>query len=387
MRVIIVGAGIAGLTLALRLQRLGWEPLVVERAPRLRGEGYMIDFFGPGFDAAERMNLLPRLEAIHHPIGELLFVDGDGRRKLSVEYAVLRRCLFANRHFNFLRGDLEASLYDAVGAETEIRFDTTVSRVAQGSAGVDVELNDGTSERADVLVGADGVHSRVRALAFGPEERFRLELGHLTAAYILERPPLGAPPEAFTTVTAPGRMVAVYPIPGNRAATFFVHRTRAASAELARGAREVLPGVYGDLGSVAPDLLAGLADADSVYFDELTQVRLDRWVHGRVALLGDAAWCVSLLAGQGASLALGGADLLADELHRDRADPSRALSTWARRMGQPVAARQRAGVRMARWFVPTDPLRMWLRTQLLRTSTSPLLSRIMRRGLAVGRAD
>ncbi len=197
MRVIIIGAGIAGLTLALRLQRLGWEPLLVERAPGLRGEGYMIDFFGPGVDAAERMGVLPRLEAIHHPVGEMLFLDEDGRRKLSVEYAVLRRRLFANRHFNFLRGDLEAVLYEAVGAETEIRFDTTVDRVAQDGEGVYVELSDGSSERADVLVGADGVHSRVRALDFGPEERFTLELGHLTAAYILERPPLGALPEAF----------------------------------------------------------------------------------------------------------------------------------------------------------------------------------------------
>ncbi len=187
-------------------------------------------------------------------------------------------------------------------------------------------------------------------------------------------------------MTAPGRMVAVYPIPGDRAATFFLHRTRSASAELARGAREILPIVYGDLGSVAPDLLAGLAEADSIYFDDLRQVRLDRWVRGRIALLGDAAWCVTLLAGQGASLALAGADLLADELHGDQLDPSRALSTWAGRMCRPVAARQRSGVRMANWFVPNDALRMWLRTQLVRTSTWPLSSRIMRRGLAVGRA-
>ena len=113
VRVLVVGAGIAGLSAALRLRQLGGSPTVVEAAPGPRGGGYMIDFFGPGLDAADRLGLRSALERIHAPIERLVFVDGSGRPRVAVGYPALRRRAFGGRHHNFLRGDLEAELYAA----------------------------------------------------------------------------------------------------------------------------------------------------------------------------------------------------------------------------------------------------------------------------------
>ncbi|MBI4278745.1 MAG: FAD-dependent monooxygenase [Armatimonadetes bacterium] len=178
MNVLICGAGIAGLAFAWCLERRGHQPLLVERAAHFRDEGYMMDFFGSGYDAAERLGLLPDLEAIHYPIGRLTFVDARGHERFSLPYAPLRRRLFSNRHFNFMRGDLERVLYDRFEGRRAIRFGTTVARFEQDQTSVQVTLSDGTVERVDLLVGADGVHSHVRALAFGGETRFARLLGY-----------------------------------------------------------------------------------------------------------------------------------------------------------------------------------------------------------------
>jgi 2-polyprenyl-6-methoxyphenol hydroxylase-like FAD-dependent oxidoreductase len=136
-------------------------------------------------------------------------------------------------------------------------------------------------------------------------------------------------------------MVAVYPVGNDRAATFFAHRTADAAGQLRLGPRQVLTGVYAGLGWIVPELLASLPTG-SCYFDEVVQVRMGRWHHGRVVLVGDAAWCVSLLAGQGASLALAGADRLASALERQPSDVPAALGAWEAQLRGPVEQRQAA---------------------------------------------
>lgn len=166
MRVLVVGAGLAGLTLALCLDRRGHDALLVERAPRLRDAGYMIDFFGSGYDAAERLGLLPQLESIHYPIPKLDFVGEDGRVRIALSYPEVRR-VFGDRHFNFMRGELERVLAARIEGVVPIRFGATINGLRQEAAEIVAELTDGTTERADLLVGADGVHSLVRSLVFG----------------------------------------------------------------------------------------------------------------------------------------------------------------------------------------------------------------------------
>ncbi len=383
MRVLIVGAGIAGLTLALCLRRHGHEARIVEQAPKLRDAGYMIDFFGSGYDAAARMGLLDDLAGIHYQIPRLAFMAADGRERFSIAYPKLRRRLFDDRHFNFMRGELERVLYDQLQDDVPVRFGTTVESMRQEGERVCVQLSDGSRETPDLVAGADGVHSKVRALVFGGEERFERFLGYHTAAAIIDEPPAGAPADAFATLTEPGRQVGIYPIRGGRMASFFVHRTDRRLEDLSSAARrDELHAVYGDLDWLVPELLRRWDRAPEVYFDEVSQIELPVWSRGRVVLVGDACQCVSLLAGQGASMAMAGAYVLAEELAQG--EVGAALARYELRLRPSIEHKQRAGRQIAGWFVPDSTWRLALRDIVLRASVWPLASRLLKRQIAGG---
>jgi len=379
MRVIIVGAGIAGLTLALALRERGHEPIVLERSPRLRDEGYMIDFFGPGYDAAERLGLISELERIHYPIARLAYLDEDGREGFSLTYPALRHRLFDDRHFNFMRGALERVLHDRVAGTVDIRFGTTISSYDGERVRVRAFLSDGTVLEGDALVGADGIHSRVRSLAFGPEERFWRPLGYRSAAYVLDhRLPVLAE-DTFATLTVPGRQVAVYPVRGGRTATFFAHRVPP-DWSAAQSPREELAAIYGRLGWVVPALLEAIPDPPALYLDDVAQVELPSWSAGRVVLIGDACQAVSLLAGQGASMAMAGALALSEELDATT-DVREAAERYEHRVRPPIERKQAAGRNIAAWFLPEDRLHLAIRDLALRVSVWPVLSAVVRNRL------
>ena len=385
MNVLISGAGIAGLTLALALLRQGHRPLLLEKTPALRGGGYMIDFYGPGYDVAEAMGLLPALERIHYPIERLAFLDARGKEKFALQYRELRR-LFDNRHFNFLRGDLEQLLYDKIKGEAEVRFGTAIGSFDQEGGQVRVRFSDGTTGSFDLLVGADGVHSQVRSLAFGEEERFFRFLGYYTAAFMLEDS--GFPSihrDAFQTLTVPGRQVAVYPVRGGRLATFFLYRSREVIAGYSPEAvHSRLDRVFGDLDWIVSSLLKYGRRSDDLYFDSVAQIEMPRWSEGRVVLIGDACACLSLLAGQGASMAMFGAKVLAEELERARTGVESALVSYEERVRPAVAERQAAGRSMADWFVPNSRLRLAVRDLITRFSTWPPVSPLVKRSFLLG---
>jgi 2-polyprenyl-6-methoxyphenol hydroxylase-like FAD-dependent oxidoreductase len=384
MKVLIVGAGIAGLTLALSLRRAGHAVVVIEKAPRLRDDGYMLDFFGPGYDAAERLGLLPAIARIHYPITRLAFVDGGGRERFALPYASLRRLVFGDRHFNFMRGDLERVLHDSLPGLTPIRFGTTVQALASVPGGVDVTLDDGSEQRFDLVVGADGVRSRVRQLAFGPPESFIRRLGYRTLAFVIDDAALQARiGDAFCTLTTPGRQVALYPLRGGRVATFFIHRADEEARDFSpRAARDELRAAYGSCGWLVPELIARAGD--DLYYDEVTQVVAPRWSTGRIVLLGDACQCVSLLAGQGASMAMAAAYVLAEELGQAD-DVERALGRYQRRVQPSIVTRQASGRNIAAWFVPRGPVRLAMRDLFMRLSTWRPVARVLRRQLAADR--
>jgi 2-polyprenyl-6-methoxyphenol hydroxylase-like FAD-dependent oxidoreductase len=160
--VLISGGGIAGLTLADRLHAQGHRPLIIERAPTLRGESYMIDFFVAGYAVAEKMGTLPQFEAIHYQISSLRFLDDSGRQRVSLNYARLRK-LLNGRHFNLMRGDLERVLYERIKDQAEVRFGCSIESFEQDGRRVIARLADGVTISCDLLVGADGIHSAVRS--------------------------------------------------------------------------------------------------------------------------------------------------------------------------------------------------------------------------------
>lgn len=383
MRILISGAGIAGLTLAYSLQRSGvHEVTIVEKSGALRDEGYMIDFFGSGYDAAERLGLLADLERIHFPVDRLEFSEPGGRRKFAIRYARIRR-LFDGRHFNFLRGDLERLLYTRVAGSVNIRFGVSVESLLECGAMTGARFSDGSEGLFDVVVGADGIHSRVRGLVFGEEREFARFLGYRAATFILpaEAPRL-ADPDVFTTITAPGKQVGLYPVRGGRSAALFVYRSpeplgdfsfESAAAELRR--------VYGGMPGKVAEALARV-DRSTFYFDDVTQIEMAGWCRGQLTLVGDACQCVSLVAGQGASLAMAGAFVLAEELADGSGDVAPALGRYESRVRPAVARVQEAGRRIARWFVPESRFGLTVRDGMTRAVNWPLAGSLFRRSLA-----
>jgi 2-polyprenyl-6-methoxyphenol hydroxylase-like FAD-dependent oxidoreductase len=382
MRAAIVGAGIAGLTVALCLSRSGHDVLVLERAPRRRPEGYMLDFFGPGYDAADRLGLLPALERVHYPIPHLVTVDRVGRVTSILSYTSVRRRVFADRHFNFMRGDLERVLFEALGDPGVVRYGAAVASIREEGSGVVVTLGDGREERADLLVGADGFHSTVRKAAFEDSAIRFIPLRCHTAAFVAGTRIGEVTHDAFSTLTTAGRSAAAYPIRGHSTAAFFVHDAREAIQDRSPAAcRGELEAVYRGRGELFDRLLDAFpADAD-VYFDDVAQVAVRGWHRGRIVLVGDSCGCVSLVAGQGASMAMAGAYVLAEQLHRSPRDLPRAFETYERRMRPAIEARQRSGRRNAAWFLPGSDFAARLRDRLIPTVVNSPLARLVGRKL------
>ncbi|GAA4509183.1 MULTISPECIES: FAD-dependent monooxygenase [Nonomuraea] len=384
MRAIIIGAGIAGLATALRLHQIGWDTLIVERAPARRGGGYAVTFGGIGYDAAERMGILPGLLGKGFITDELVYHKPNGDRRFSLDRATIAATT-GRRSITILRGDLEAVLYEKVeGGEggAEIRFGATLTAVDQDEHTVRVTLTDGTEEEGDLLIGADGLHSATRALLFGPEEDFLLDLEHKVAVYMLDKRPASIATGATGTLSSGGRTAAVISIPDGRNVAFFGYR-----ADHARPGEDVtteLRRVYGDLGWVIPEALAGLQRAESVYFDTISQVVAPSWSKGRVVLLGDAAWCVTLFAGYGSSLAVGGADRLGTELAAHPGDVPAALAAWEAAIRPEAERKQKLGRRVKGVYAPTSPLLLWLSLLPLRLASLPLVRRYMIRRFIEG---
>ncbi len=378
MRAVIIGAGIAGLAAALRLHQAGWETLVVERAPRRRGGGYGVTFGGIGHDGAERMGVLPELKRRAFVTRELVYRKATGERRFALSGETIAATM-GGKSFTILRGDIEAVLYEAVKDRTTIRFGSTITAVEQDAA-VHVTLSDGTTERADLLIGADGLHSAVRALVFGPEEAYRLDMGHMVAVYMMKERPDGLPAGTTGSISSGGRTFAMMSVGDGRTAAFFGFRTDRGRANTSL---DDLHEIYGDMGWLVPQALEGLKTAESVYFDTISQMVVDQWSKGRVTLLGDAAWCVTLFAGYGSSLAVGGADRLGAALERQGDDLPAALADWEAELRPEAEKKQKLGRWVKGVYAPRNPLVLELTQLPLRLSSWGPVRRMIERTFQV----
>jgi 2-polyprenyl-6-methoxyphenol hydroxylase-like FAD-dependent oxidoreductase len=381
---VICGAGIAGLALAQNLDNLGWEVLVLERAPGPRAQGYMIDFFGPGWEAAQAMGVTAGIERLGYRIDEAAWLDDCGRTRARLRYERFARNIarVAGGLVSIMRPDLEQALREHLKDNVRIRYAISVADVCDRGEAVELRLTDGSRLTADLLVGADGIHSRVRVLVFGPEQRCLRYLGFHTAAFTFTdaglRERVGS---RFVLTDTLDRQMGFYGLRDGRVATFAVHRC--AAPALPADARAAVMDEYRDLGWIVPQALAACPPSAEIYYDQVAQVELPGWSRGRVTLLGDACQAVSLLAGQGASLAVAGAYLLAQQLAQfDTVEA--ALDRYERLWKPIVEGKQRTARAMIPWFLPNSPWKLRARHVALALAQLPVLDRYLAVGLAGG---
>jgi 2-polyprenyl-6-methoxyphenol hydroxylase-like FAD-dependent oxidoreductase len=379
MRVLISGAGIAGLSLALRLHQRGLTPVVVERSPRLRDGGYMLGLSDPGLDAAEQMGVADALRAARHKPQRLVYVGPTGRERFAIDGPSIDR-LIGDRQFNLMRGDIERALHDRIHGAVEVRFGTSVESMEVECNGVGVRLSDGAEIRCDLVVGADGLHSRLRALCCGPEDWFVRRLGARVVAFLLDRSDFpDAEPQTSYSLTEVGRVAALAATGDDRLVAFFIWRTDERSG--LGMVEEELRAAFAGAGWHVPALLDRLSLTADVYFDEVAQVVMPRWGEGRITLLGDAAYAVSLIAGKGATLAMAGAVVLADALADDPGGIEEACASYEARLRPWAEAAQQMAQRNMHLLTPANRFQLLARGAVLRLAARPFAAPLLRRFL------
>lgn len=361
-RALVVGMGISGIATAARLHRAGWTPVLVERAPERRSGGYFVALFGAGQAAARRLGLLAHLhDRTSSKPG--LDIDRGGRTRPGMTFADI-----PGKPWLMLRGDVEKAAFATLPDDIEIRYSTTPTAITQDADGVDVTLLDtaagtSTTERFGLVVGADGLRSTVRSLVFGPHERHLTRLGFMIAAFEYAGTPAGLVPGQGATLLEPNRSMWVFAFEDHDPTILLSYRTDDVDAEFTAPPAERVRAAFGPQppGSTLGAVLDELERTDAPLFDSVEQVRLDTWHRGRVVLLGDSAWCVTLYAGMGVSSGLAGADLLGTMLERHPGDLERALTEWERGLRPYITHYQDAAPGDRRIFVVDNRLQILLR--------------------------
>jgi 2-polyprenyl-6-methoxyphenol hydroxylase-like FAD-dependent oxidoreductase len=355
--VLISGAGVAGPTLAYWLARSGFRPTVVERAQGLRSSGSPVDVRGPALPVADAMGVMPALRGAATTATTLTFV---GTGSVPVQRS-------GSREVELPRGALASVLYEAARDDAEFLFDDTIAELGQDDGGVDVTFDRAAPRRFDLVVGADGLHSLTRRLAFGPEAKFVRHMGVYIATV-----PLGRalePSDQVLLYNVPGRAVSLHPSREQGLAAFMFRSPAIADFDYRDVAqhKRLIEAAFGDLGWQVPGLLERVRATDDLYFDSVSQVRLPTWSRGRVTLLGDAASSLSLF-GEGSSLAMAGAATLARSLAAtpDLADALRAYEAEHRKL---VAPRQRTATLASALIVPGSRTSLAIRNLGVRVSS------------------
>ncbi len=367
MRIIINGAGIAGPTLAYWLRKAGHEVVLVEAAPHLRTGGYVIDFGLVGYDIAEKMGLIPRLRELGYQVRETRLVDRRGRTSASLMTDSLDR-LTHGRYISLRRSDLAATIYGALDGTVETIFCDSVASIEEAEACVRVGFDHAHPREADLVIGADGLHSRVRQLVFAPDAGVEVSLGYQAAAFEVE----GYRPRdelVYVGYGVPGRQIFRFSMREDKTLFLFVFRDEYLPGESPANdedRKSVLTHVFADVGWECPQILAAMASVGNVYFDRVSQIRLDRWTKGRTALVGDAAACVSLLAGQGSILAMAEAYVLAGELRNCGGDYGAAFARYEQRLMPLLKRKQKSAAKFASSFAPKTAMGIAFRSLVTR---------------------
>ncbi|MEU9872181.1 FAD-dependent monooxygenase [Actinomadura sp. NPDC048021] len=342
--VLISGASIGGPALAYWLRRYGFGVTVVEVSPGPRAGGQAIDVRGPALEVAERMGVLDRIRERRVEMRGMSMVDGDGKELYRSEDYTITGGDLSSADVEILRDDLSAILVDAAGDGVEYLYGDSIAGVEQDDDGVRVIFQSGLIRTFDLVVGADGAHSTTRRLVFGPEKDYLTHLGTYLSVWTAPNF-LGLDRwQVFHQVPGSSWGGGVMSVRGNEEVRVYLgfeserpieydHRDTAVQ-------KKIMADALAGGGWVVPELLETMWDAPDFHFDSMAQIHMDSWSKGRVVLLGDAGYCGSPLSGQGTSMAIVGAYVLAGELKAAGGDHRAAFANYEKELRGYVAANQ-----------------------------------------------
>ena len=375
MKILISGCGIAGPTLAYWLARYGFQPTIIETAPQLRTGGYIIDFWGAGMDVAGRMGLIPEIRQKGYVVQEVRSVNRSGKKVAGFSPKVFARAT-QGVFVSLPRSDLAASIFGTVEGKIETIFGDSIARIQQEPGCVRVAFEHGPEREFDLVVGADGLHSRVRELVFGTESKFEKYLGYVVAAFTVDN---YSPRDelVFVMYTTVHQQVSRFSMRDGRTMFLFMFTGEDVPSPNGDTASQkaLLRKRFGNSGWECPQILDALDACSDLYFDRVSQIRMNPqhglWTKGRVTLVGDAAFCVSLLAGQGSALAMVASYILAGELAQHGGDYERAFARYQEQFAPFVQAKQKAALRLAGFFAPKSAMALFFRDRVINLLSIP----------------
>ncbi|MGM4903349.1 FAD-dependent monooxygenase [Tardiphaga sp. 866_E4_N2_1] len=343
LSVLVSGASVSGLSIAYWLSRYGFRVTVVEQAPHLRAGGQALDVRGAAaLEVADRMDILTTIRERRTRLTGVSLVDPSGKEIFRSTERTLTGTRFDSSDVEILRDHLVEVLFEAVGDRVEYIFENSIASLKQDETGVDVAFINAPPRRFDLVIGADGVRSNVRRLVFGPDERFIRYLGSYIAVC------------AIPNFLGLDHWQTFCQHDGNGGGLLALAKDDPTRTYLGFKADEPIDYDYRDidaqkrlladrlagLGWVFPQILKYMQDSSDFYFDSINQIRMDRWSDGRVVLLGDAGYAVSLATGQGTSVAMIAAYVLAGELAMHRDEPLAGLRSYERELRDYVLRNQ-----------------------------------------------
>lgn len=386
--ILVSGASIAGPALAYWLRRYGFTPTIVERAPAPRNGGQAIDLRGVARTVVERMGIMEEIRQAHTGTHGMFVVNSAGKRLSSMDSETMNGSGGLIADIEILRGELVRILYAATRDDVEYIFDDSITSMAQQENGVSVTFERNAPRVFDFVIGADGLHSNVRSLAFDDESRVTHDMGCYVAIF-------SAPNEYHLdgweliyqmpgSRHLAGKSVGIYPTHGNRqvnAAFYFAAPQLNVTRHDILEQKQILARTFDGEAWKIPQLLDAMWDAPDFYFDRIAQTRLKQWSHGRVALLGDAAYCPSPLSGMGTSLALVGAYVLAGELAATTDEYAGAFARYQNAMGEAVMRAQRFAESSPGFLLPKSRFQIWSINTAMRMMEHWPLNRLMSSGV------
>ncbi|KJC53103.1 FAD-dependent oxidoreductase [Bradyrhizobium sp. LTSP857] len=365
--VLISGASIAGPALAFRLARYGIDVTVVEKASSLRGGGYPIDVRGTAIDAVERMGLYAQMRAAHVDTQSIGFVDANGAVVAKIDPEAITGGV-RGKDIEIRRGDIATTLYAATKDTANYRFNDSIATLEEHADGANVKFVSGNTGTYDIVIGADGLHSNIRSLVFGHESQFERYIGYCFAGFTI--PNTFGLDRGALAYTLPGRNAVVYATDENSLAYAFLvfkyptspFRKSLTDADKRSLSARMFKGVDG---WIVPQMVEAMCKAEDLFFDSVSQIHMPVWSKGRVVLAGDAAHATSFMSGQGSSMALVGAYVLAGEIATN-ADYSSAFEAYEKLVRPFVEMNQALVDEGKRIMIPDTQEEIDVRNEMLR---------------------